>query len=322
MASTQKSTSSDELEISGTAQKNGPNNRDSELLKALAAGPSYPRPADVDPTAIANATPTWTTTSKAFAPMRMLQHNRSLAITDSSASESLQILSGHEIISRQLANCSLNYAGDPTRWRNRNVVIPDNKNTSIWITHLPEGITYKELLGAVRNMGRIYSSHINQPEPHKRIHTAAAKLVFFEADAAQRFLAHCHGPHSPGLVLRGRRATVCHNRNKKSEDQTNRVADDHHSLPPSRILVIAGPPILVHPPALLQYFTARFHFNLDAIVPVVEGQSFSVFEWRFSSFSCQAEAAFMAMNRDSFFRDAGVTVAYGIDPCDHFGNWV
>jgi hypothetical protein len=303
MASTKQSTSFDELTIPETGQQHAPDNRSSSLLKALAAGPSHPVPVDVDPTAIANTTPNWTTTSNAFTPMRMLRQTSSSAIADGAASGSQKILSGHEIIARQLANCSLNYAGDATRWRNQNVLIPDNKNTSIWITRLPKGVTYKELLGAVRNMGRVYSSHINQPEPHKGIYTAAAKLVFFEADAAQRFLARCHGPNGPGLVLRGYRATVCHNRNKKSEDQTNPFVDT----------------LLVHPPALLQYFAARFHFNLDVIVPVVEGQAFSIFEWRFSSFSCQAEAAFMAMNRDRFFGDAGVTVAYGIDPCDRFG---
>ncbi|KAK0753700.1 hypothetical protein B0T18DRAFT_306292, partial [Schizothecium vesticola] len=193
---------------------------------------------------------------------------------------------------RQLANCSLNYAGDATRWRNHNVLIPDNKNTSIWITRLPRGVTYKELLGAVRNMGRVYSSHINQPEPHKGIYTAAAKLVFFEAVAAQKFLTHCHGP---GLIIRRHRATACYNRNRKSEDQTNPHADTQHSLPPSRILVIAGPPFFVHPPALLNYFAAQFYFEVEVIVPVVEGYTFSIYEWRFSSFSCQAEAAFMAI---------------------------
>lgn len=90
MASTKKLTSADELPVPDTGQKNGPTNRDSELFKALAAAPSYPPPAEIDPTALANTAPGWRTTSKAFAPMRTLQKTGSLATTDSSASGSLQ----------------------------------------------------------------------------------------------------------------------------------------------------------------------------------------------------------------------------------------
>lgn len=153
-----------------------------------------------------------------------------------------------------------------------------------------------------------WSTHINRPEHHKKIHTAAAKLVFFEAIAARKFLAHCHGP---GLVIRGHRATAGHNRNNKSEQQTNPHADTdtQHSLPPSRILVITGPPFFVHPPALLKHFTARLYFEMEAIIPVVEANSFSVYEWRFACFGSQAEAGSIALKRDTFLGDAGVTVA-------------
>lgn len=317
MATPKQSTSLEEMSLSEADRQNAQSNRDKSLLAALSAGSSYRFPADIDTAAIANAIPAWTTSSTAFAPMRMIQQTNTLAITNGGTSGSPHVLSGSEIIARQLANCSLSYAGDANRWRNQNVLVPDDMNTAIWITRLPQDITYKELLGAVRNMGRVWSTYINRPEPHKKIYTAAAKLVFFEAIAAQRFLTHCHGP---GLVIRGHRATACHNRNKKSEQQTNPHADTQHSLPPSRILVITGPPFFVHPPALLKYFTARFHFDIEAIVPVVEGKSFSVYEWRFASYGSQAEAAFLALNRDTFLGDVGVTVAYGLDPCDRFGT--
>jgi len=317
MVSPKRSTSSGELTIFEAGRQDAQSSRDSSLLAAFSASPSYYFPADIDPGVIANATPTWTTRSTAFAPMKMIRQTSSLAIANGKTSGSLHVLSGNEIATRQLASFSPSYAGDTNCWRNQNLPVPDDMNTAIWITRLPQGVTYKELLGAVRNMGRIWSSHINRPEPHKGIYTAAAKLVFFEAVAAQRFLAYCHGP---GLIIRRNRATACHNRNRKSEEQTNPHVDTQHSLPPSRILVIAGPPFFVHPPALLNYFAARFYFDVEVIVPVVQGHTFSIYEWRFSSFSCQAEAAFMAINRDRFLGDAGVTVAYGIDPCDCFGR--
>ncbi|KAK1830201.1 hypothetical protein QBC39DRAFT_261436 [Podospora conica] len=229
----------------------------------------------------------------------------------STSHQPAQILSGKEIISRQLANCSLSYAGDASRWRNKNALVPESQNTSIWITRLPAGVTYKELLGGIRNTGRVWSSFINKPEHHKGIHTAAAKVVFFEALAAQRFLAQCNGPDGTGLVIRGHKAT--------SEAQTySFLSTPPYATLPSRVLIIAGPPLVVHPPSLLRYFAARFFFWVDLIVPVVEAENLNIYEWRFGSFSCQAESAFMAVSRDVFFQQAGVTVAFGIDPCERF----
>lgn len=132
MASSKQSTSLEELSLSEAERQDAQSSRDKSLLAALSVGPSHPFPADIDPAAIANAIPAWTTGSTAFAPMRMMQQTNSLAITNGGTSGSPHVLSGSEmIIARQLANCSLSDAGDANRWRNQNVLVPDDMYTAI-----------------------------------------------------------------------------------------------------------------------------------------------------------------------------------------------
>jgi len=79
---------------------------------------------------------------------------------------------------------SPNYRGNPDLERNRSAAIPPDHNCSLFVTGLAPTTTTGELLGAIRDVGRVYATHINGPEPTRGHMTCAAKVVFFERAAA------------------------------------------------------------------------------------------------------------------------------------------
>lgn len=103
---------------------------------------------------------------------------------------------------------SPNYKGNPDLDRNRSATIPEDMNCSLFLVGLPADVTTHELLAGVRNVGRVYATHINPPEPEKGHEQSAAKIVFFERSAAgtcsfpSPFL-HMHSsiPTTPQKVL-------------------------------------------------------------------------------------------------------------------------
>ncbi|KAI1113654.1 hypothetical protein F5Y14DRAFT_417397 [Nemania sp. NC0429] len=73
---------------------------------------------------------------------------------------------------------SPNYLGDPTRASNQSAVIPDSKNTSLWVTGLPRACaTYSDLMDLLKGRGRILAASIN--DAPSRFRTAAATVTFF-----------------------------------------------------------------------------------------------------------------------------------------------
>lgn len=211
-----------------------------------------------------------------------------------------------EIARRVAAGVSPNYQGDYRLARNRPANIPPEQNCSVWVTGLPPNITVHELLRAIRDTGRVWATVIQPPSvPHG---TSAAKITFFTAVAAQIFLSRANGPGQPGLLIDGYRACVRPDR--------NRVAEAQEPTECTRVISVAGPKEIVTEEYLREYFSARFVYETDEVVTLVQGKVINVLEWYFGSYRCQAQWAWRNIREDAFLRNQGVRVKYERDPCD------
>ncbi|KAK1983637.1 hypothetical protein LZ30DRAFT_587992 [Colletotrichum cereale] len=206
---------------------------------------------------------------------------------------------------------SPNYAGDATIARNQSAQIPDSQNVAFWITNLPPNVTHcqllGQLLGQIRGMGRVWACVISPPGREHA--TAAAKLVFFELAAAQKFYAHCSNPRRR-LIVGGYVAHVCLNRTKKAEEDIggNR----------SRVVVIMGDPSFVNSGTLLQWFRSHFEYEIDEIITHVLNKEMGHIEIRFGSWRSQAESCRQAIK--TVYPPGGPqspvwVFRYGTDPC-------
>lgn len=246
-------------------------------------------------------------------------------------------------VDRIAAGFSPRYRGDVLLRSNQSEDIPDDQNCSLFLVNLPAAVTTRELLAAVHALGptgRVYATHINAPEPARGHAGCAAKLVFFRRDVAHAFYARCaaqvaagvggggergsaEGSHSgPGLLVAGQMARVMWNRIRTSERALPSGADA------SRVLLIAGPPVLVNERALTAFFRARLEFQVDSVLTHVAGRSddddgeeegvheggasAAVVEYRFGSFRCQAQAARLALLREA----PQVDCFFGSDPLE------
>lgn len=295
-----------------------------------------------------------TNTNETFRPMHTVQvkqhHHRHTTSSSSSPRP------GHASSSRAIHNImngfSPNYQGDTSLANNRSANIPESESCSLFILGLPPTLTTTQLLGAIRNAGRVWASHINLPEPSRGHTTCAAKVIFFERAAAQRFYA-AHQPHNGGFVTDPSSglppARVLWNRIRSAEvgggPASSSSSSSSSSTTPataaaasaaasaaaagfsggpgsggnkSRVLLIYGPQPLVNEPSLTAYFASKMEFQIDrafelaSCVDPATGQLMVLFEYRFGSFRCQAEAAKMSLSRE--FKDE-IKVWYGDDPC-------
>ncbi|CAJ2511154.1 Uu.00g067790.m01.CDS01 [Anthostomella pinea] len=89
---------------------------------------------------------------------------------------------------KKYSGISPNYRRDLGVAANLPEAVNDKTNTSLWITELPLITTYSGFLAEVRNKGPVKSLHINGPSL-EHPNTSAAKLVFFEHQAAAQVLA-------------------------------------------------------------------------------------------------------------------------------------
>ncbi|KAK2054396.1 hypothetical protein LY76DRAFT_686655 [Colletotrichum caudatum] len=202
---------------------------------------------------------------------------------------------------------SPNYAGDATILRNRSASIPDSQNVAFWITNLPPNVTHSQLLGQIHGMGRVWACVISPPTGDHV--TAAAKLVFFELAAAQKFYAYCSNPRRR-LIVGGHVAHVCLNRTKKAEEDVggNR----------SRVVIIMGDPSFVNPSTLLQWFRNHFEYEIDEIITHALNEEMGHIEIRFGSWRSQAESCRQAIK--TVYPPGGAqspvwVFRYGTDPC-------
>ncbi|KFA65911.1 hypothetical protein S40285_02401 [Stachybotrys chlorohalonatus IBT 40285] len=180
--------------------------------------------------------------------------------------------------------------------------LPPEQNCGLWLTNLPPSVDVHELLGSIKNVGRVWCTYVNVADNFKH-HTAAAKIVFFTPDAARRLLTLSW---TRGLYVGDYRARVSHNRIKTGEHPTAGKM--------SRVLIITGSSDFVNDKNLTEYFRERFVFELDEVTELIRAGHRCVLEYKFGSYRCQAQMGKMALEKD---RPCGFEkVEYGDDPCE------
>ncbi|KAM7184787.1 hypothetical protein V8F33_012786 [Rhypophila sp. PSN 637] len=207
---------------------------------------------------------------------------------------------------RRYSGMSANYKGDPSNIHNHSAVgLPDHKNCSFWMNGLPADVSVAEILGAIKDCGRVWALHINREEARTKYTHAGAKLVFFtEADATRFYVRHVMGP----FVVRNRLIRVVRNRIKVQE-QTQKEKYE------TRCLRVSGPAHLVNKNILLWYLGAQIIFETEDII-VHRKHPVGCVELRFAAYRGQAYPARKALLQWDEFVQAGGKVIYVRDPCD------
>ncbi|KAK4200341.1 hypothetical protein QBC40DRAFT_200640 [Triangularia verruculosa] len=211
-------------------------------------------------------------------------------------------LSELEAYDLMIKGFSPNYKGNPDLDRNRSATISEDMNCSLFLVGLPPTVTTHELLQGVRNVGRVYATHINPPEPEKGHEQAAAKVVFFERAAAgtypSRVLCHVHlvPKRMPMRLFIGpsKRLDVPlgypqHASEKRFYHMATTTGFRLPTYPPpqhpirvtwnrirsaevdptglkSRVLLISGPPSIVNEEHLRAYFDRKLIYQVDEII--------------------------------------------------------
>ncbi|KAI8960657.1 hypothetical protein F5Y11DRAFT_329076 [Daldinia sp. FL1419] len=195
-----------------------------------------------------------------------------------------------------------NYRGDRNLSVNRGTGVPEERNTCLWITGLPESITIPRLLAAITRTGRVRSTVINGP--NETSNTAAASISFFRREDAEILY---NAIQKGSIIISGMLPRVQWNRNKVGEDTPSYA---------SRVLLIAGDPQVVNRDYLDGFFSSKFVYDVDDIidhgtVPGFEGP-IGRLEYRFGSWRSQASFARLALNLEL---RGFLLVEYGEDPC-------
>ncbi|KAJ9161881.1 hypothetical protein NKR19_g1795 [Coniochaeta hoffmannii] len=225
-----------------------------------------------------------------------------LSISQRVGHSSVDALFPWQISQRLDARFSANYQGNIYLEHNRSANIPADKNCALFITGLPPTITVHTLLATIRNIGRVFAVYINTPEPDRGKCTCAAKIIFFERQAAERFQERCqNGLHIPGHPFPARVVW-------------NRIGSAAADTPPyvTRVLMISGPPHIVNGAALAAHFRPRFDIEVDEVLEHGATNHQALVELRFESYRCQAEVARIALMRE---HGDVVRVYFGPDPC-------
>ncbi|KAI1082416.1 hypothetical protein F5B20DRAFT_569096 [Whalleya microplaca] len=218
-----------------------------------------------------------------------------------------------------LTGASPNYRGNPWLEANQSANIPEELNTSIWVTNLPPSCTHRQLLGAIKGCGKVYATVINPPRESRsplnqipRHTTSASKLVFFDRAGAENLFAQAA---SGTFTVGGYVPRVRPNRIKSKP----RVPG-----PQCRVLHIEGPSAIVDERFLTAFFQTKFTFEMEAVVTLATHGTLTRQEWRFGSFRCQAESARQAIAREKERANmterervawGQVNVYFGVDPC-------
>ncbi|KUI63721.1 hypothetical protein VM1G_10513 [Cytospora mali] len=250
--------------------------------------------------------PRFTSHGAPGAPIRMVAGNHNLDGEAVSTNDSTYNETNQAFINKVSLGFSPAYGGDPHLERNRSANIPNELNCSLFMVNLPPNLTTHRLISAIHSMGptgRIYATHINAPEPDRQHYGCAAKVIFFERNAAHHFFDLCE---EHGFIIDGFSARVMWNRIK--------TAQQAHARNTTRVLLIAGDRTFVNPSALTEYFRTKLQFQIDCIIPHGDGLDGknAVVEYRFGSFRCQAEAAKMALVREH----EDVKCYFHPDPCE------
>ncbi|KAI2632230.1 hypothetical protein GGR54DRAFT_634993 [Hypoxylon sp. NC1633] len=212
-------------------------------------------------------------------------------------------LTGNAKQARHDGQVNNNYRGDSRLHSNVGANVPEEKNTSLWVTGLPAKTTLQSVLAAITKTGNVRSAVLNGPDESHT--TAAAAISFFTRQAAQTLFQKWQRGE---FTVNGVRPIVMWNR--------NRVAEEERHSYRSRVLLIAGDPAIVNRDYLDWFFSSKFVYQIDQIINhgIVSGSEGPIarLEYRFGSFRSQAESARMALSMEL----AGfLLTSYGEDPC-------
>lgn len=117
---------------------------------------------------------------------------------------------------RRRFGMSLAYRGDPLVKANQSADIDDGDNTSLFLQNLPPTCSYHELLGSIRSVGKVQSTHITPPgDKHN---TSCAKVALYTRAAAERLYGKIRAGE---LVIRGYKLRCVWNRVKGMCDPMN-----------------------------------------------------------------------------------------------------
>lgn len=195
------------------------------------------------------------------------------------------------------------YLGDPNIPANMSADIPENQNTSLYISGMGPDTKFSDILAAIRGVGKVYSLYVNPP---MEIHTGcAAKLTFFTRAAAGKFFNNTRG----GFLVRGYSATVRWNRIRVPEQTIHKDG--------SRIVIIRGPKYIVNVKVISKVIddNIRYYDMEKASLKPLDGmEGFAEMELHFGCFRAQAHSALIVLNRE--LGGARFRVSYGTDPCE------
>lgn len=195
------------------------------------------------------------------------------------------------------------YLGDPNIPENMSADIPENQNTSLYISGMGPDTKFSDILAAIRGVGKIYSLYVNPP---LEVHTGcAAKLAFFTRAAAEKFFNDTRG----GFLVRGYSATVRWNRIRVPEQTVHKDG--------SRVVIIRGPKFIVNIKVISKVIDGniRYYDMEKASVKPLDGiEGFAEMELHFGCFRAQAHSALIVLNRE--LGGPRFRVNYGTDPCE------
>ena len=170
-------------------------------------------------------------------------------------------------------------------------------NCATWLINLPADVTVGELLAQIRQVGKVFSTFIKRPDFVKHC-TAAAQLVFFNPDGAQRFLAE-------GFCIRQHQVISVLNRYQHG------ATEDSNGE--SRVLIITGQERVVNRKAITQFFEHHFTVQVDKVKILASASGRTVLEYSFGGYHRQAQRGMEVLSKE---RPDGVEhVEYGLDPC-------
>ncbi|TGO81208.1 hypothetical protein BPOR_1272g00010 [Botrytis porri] len=181
--------------------------------------------------------------------------------------------------------------------------LADNLNCSVFVSHLPEDVEYKELF-AVITTGSVVSAHINKPIPGRPF--CAAKITFKYPEGAARFIAQVSSPM--GIQIRDHHLAAVYN------DYGMVKHDQEHQ---SRVIHIHGPYKLMTENFWRKYFGKITRYQLVHVGYLPFNPNNKVtrsMEFHFARIEAQAQSILIAIIHDPQF-EGEMICKYGRDPC-------
>ncbi|KAI1493809.1 hypothetical protein F5X96DRAFT_676824 [Biscogniauxia mediterranea] len=198
----------------------------------------------------------------------------------------------------------------PSGVRDSETKTPDEKdnegNCSVYITNLPPDCTVNMLLSNIRNIGKIYASHVNPPTlTHS---TAAAKIIFWDRASTLRFM---HLSRRGRWTVGGYTPFVRYNRvSAPAQPESQR----------SRVIQIRGPADLLSEEYLKRVFNVYCTFEMDSVSRTALTTGDVQFEFRFSSYRAQAATAYKVCGALRTRDPQNLTCSSGDNP--DFNTWM